>query len=124
MTPSSTLATIIVATVTALGGWLASRKPGTRENVLIDQLQEQLTVERGEREKLDGKVDRLYGELAQLRQHVVTLQLTDAAWNSFYTDLHMRWPIHRVADRAPVMTQIPIGIPPEPDPLRSGQTPT
>lgn len=124
MSPSSTLATIIVAAVTALGGWLASRKPGTRENVLIDQLQEQLSTERAAREKLDEKVDRLYGELATLRQHVVTLQLNDAAWQAYYTDLHTRWSVHREGERAPVMAQIPIGIPPEPDPLRSGQSPT
>lgn len=64
---------VIAAVVAARVG-----KAGTRENALIDQLQEDLKSERGEREKLAVRVDELFTK-------VQTLIVRESLWEMHAT---------------------------------------
>lgn len=55
----------VLAVIVAYVGARTNRS-GSRENALIDQLQEQLATERGEREKLSTKVDAMAVQLQSL----------------------------------------------------------
>ena len=62
---------------TIVAGLIAARvgKAGSRENALIDQLQEQVQLEAEARQRLEERVDKMDAELASLRMERVQLAI-------------------------------------------------
>ena len=62
---------------TIVAGLIAARvgKAGSRENQLIDQLQEQVQLEAEARQRLEERVDKMDAELASLRMERVQLAI-------------------------------------------------
>lgn len=70
------IAGIVIAGIAFLGTWLGRR--GVRENDLIDQLQEELTVERGANRE---RISKLEETVTQLQREVLRLLSRDAQWS-------------------------------------------
>ena len=66
-----------------LSGWVVARvsKPGTRENAIIDQLQQDLGAERSEREKMSARLDSQQGQIENLATQVSRLLHRDLLWD-------------------------------------------
>lgn len=77
---ASILGALCVALGGAIGAWLSSRKPGSRENALIDQLQEELARARGlEREK----VTALESEHEGMKRRMSRLESRELLWRQY-----------------------------------------
>ena len=82
MTSEQIILGVLAFAGTIVAGLIAARvgKAGSRENQLIDQLQEQVQLEAEARQRLEKRVDQMAAELASLRMERVQLAIIrDAA---------------------------------------------
>ena len=77
MTSEQIILGVLAFAGTIVAGLIAARvgKAGSRENQLIDQLQEQVQLEAEARQRLEERVDKMDAELAALRMERVQLAI-------------------------------------------------
>ena len=77
MTSEQIILGVLAFAGTIVAGLIAARvgKAGSRENQLIDQLQEQVQLEAEARQRLEERVDKMDAELASLRMERVQLAI-------------------------------------------------
>lgn len=63
------IVSVTVAAIGVLGVWISNRaQKGTRENALIDQLQEQLTAADKRSDKQDERMEKIEGKITVLQR--------------------------------------------------------
>ena len=77
MTSEQIILAAIAFAGTIVAGLIAARvgKAGSRENALIDQLQEQVQLEAEARQRLEDRVNKMEAELSSLRMERVQLAI-------------------------------------------------